>query len=117
MNHHNKKTKKMQSPGEYVPQFSDGSGWDESDDYVLSYYQHVLKKETKKAYQNLSKTLYKIEKIITYADIPPHKNTYFVPGPFLNEFLNNYCSDEYFEEVVNIEKVDKIPDTKKKLTS
>ena len=96
---------------EYIPQFKDGSGWDLDNKKAPYYYEHIDKKEGD-VLENFQKaTLYQVTTIVPI--MPVHRNTYFVKGDYIEEFINDFR--KCWEYVVDIKKVYKIPSFKKKL--
>ncbi len=96
---------------EWRPQFPDGSGWDLEDEQHPYFYEHITPQEVEALESAEAERLYKIVHIIPYPD-QPHKDTYFVKGAFLAEFLFS----EDVEYIVSIERVENMPSTHEKLT-
>ena len=98
---------------EYIPQFSDGSGWDLENKKAPYFYEHVTLQEVKKLKAASAKHLYKIVMIVPTPIEYHHKDTHFVKGSHLDRFLEGYA--EYAAYIVSIERVDHMPPTDEKL--
>ncbi len=98
---------------EFIPQFPDGSGWEVEDKKAPYFYEHVTHAEVRHLRASRNKAIYKIVTILDYTD-QPHKDTYFVPGKFLQKFLEEYITPRFFLEVVSIERVESMPPTDEK---
>ncbi len=97
---------------EWIPQFPDGSGRDLEDKQAPYFYEHITLAEEKKLKRIQASRLYKVVTIVHTEH--PHKNTYFMRGTRLEEFLDGYC--ETTEHVVSIEPVESIPSADEKLS-
>lgn len=100
---------------ECIPQFPDGSGWDVEDEQCPYFYEHISLQEAAAQTAAWAEQLYKIVHIILYPD-QPHKDTYFVKGAFLAEFLYDLSEEgNDLEYIVSIEPVQSMPSTDEKL--
>ena len=96
----------------WIPQFPDGSGWDLDDKKAPYFYEHITPQERRKQEAVRAKQLYKIVGIDRHGE-QAHKNTFFVKGRYLEQFLTFYW--EWHESIVSIEPVEHMPSTDEKL--
>lgn len=100
---------------EWTPQFPDGSGWDLEDAHIPCFYEHISHEEVDRLRKGLNTAIYRVVTILDYVD-QPHKDTYFIKGEHLQEFLERCITPEFFLEVMSIERVESMPSTDEKLT-
>lgn len=99
---------------EYIPQFSDGSGWDLEDKHAPCFYEHITPQEERKLKAASDKRLYKIVTIVPFVE-HLHKDTYFVKGSYLDRFLQKFTG--FAAYIVSIEPVESMPSIDEKLPS
>ena len=106
---------------QWIPQFSDGSGWNVEDyEHFPYFYEHVTRQEAREMKAASAERLYKIVCLQPYDTDRRyrhyHKNTFFVKGAFLAEFLQLPPFTAILAEgIVSIEPVESIPPTDEKL--
>jgi hypothetical protein len=76
------------------------------------FYEHIMFAEESKLKRVQATRLYKVVTIVHTEH--PHKNTYFIRGARLEEFLDGYC--ETTEHVVSVELVESMPSTEEKFS-